>query len=81
MMVPTTLPRLSGAASVAARGTRICATTENNPVSAVPIIIIVSDWLDAVISMPPAASSVMETISLRRSNISPNGSRNSKPAA
>ena len=35
-MVPTTLPRLSGEASVAARGTRICATTENSPVSAVP---------------------------------------------
>ncbi|MNP63709.1 hypothetical protein D3C76_1591420 [compost metagenome] len=81
MMVPTTLPRFSGAASVAARGTRICATTENNPVSAVPRIIIPSDWLEAVINIPPAASSVMMTISLRRSNISPNGTRNSRPAA
>ena len=43
MMVPTTLPRFSGEASVAASGTRICATTENNPVRAVPIIIIVND--------------------------------------
>ncbi|SAJ34480.1 Uncharacterised protein [Enterobacter cloacae] len=81
MIVPTTLPRFSGEASVAARGTRICATTENSPVSAVPIIIIVNDWLLAVINIPPAASSVMETISIRRSNISPNGTRNSSPAA
>ena len=81
MMVPTTLPRLSGVASVAASGTRICATTENSPVSAVPRIIIPSDWLLAVISMPPAASSVMETMSVRRSNISPSGTRKSNPAA
>ncbi|CNU38845.1 Uncharacterised protein [Salmonella enterica subsp. enterica serovar Bovismorbificans] len=42
-MVPTTLPRVAGVASVAASGTRICATTENSPVKAVPSIIMLSD--------------------------------------
>ncbi|MNI74183.1 hypothetical protein D3C73_1302510 [compost metagenome] len=75
------MPRVSGVASVAASGTNICATTENNPVSAVPRISMPNDWLLAVINMPPAASNVMDTISPRRSNISPSGTRNSRPAA
>ena len=81
MMMPTVLPRFSGWASVAASGTRICATTENSPVSAVPRIIIGSVVEVAVISMPPAASSVMNTISPRRSNISPSGTSSSSPVA
>ena len=44
-------------------------------------MLIVSMTLLAVISIPPAASRVMETISIRRSNISPSGTRNSSPAA
>ncbi|MNC70579.1 hypothetical protein D3C75_1214040 [compost metagenome] len=81
MIMPTVLPRFSGWARVAASGTRICATTENSPVSAVPRIIIGKVVELAVISMPPAASSVIKTIRPRRSNISPSGTSNSRPTA
>ncbi|KAG0915412.1 hypothetical protein G6F31_021378 [Rhizopus arrhizus] len=79
--VPTTLPRCSGAASVAANGTSTCATTENRPVIAVPPSSQVSDGAQALITRPPADSRLITTIRRRRSNRSPSGTSRISPAA
>ena len=81
MTVPTTLPRFSGAARVAAKGTRICATTEKSPVRAVPTSTMARVGARAVVSSPAADRRAMTRISPRRSNRSPSGTMNSNPAA
>ncbi|MNN56806.1 hypothetical protein D3C81_1717590 [compost metagenome] len=81
MIVPTTRPRCSGAASVAACGTITCAATALNPLSAVPI----NNWVRlpalALIARPTAASTNRPTISRRRSSRSPSGTISSRPVA
>lgn len=79
--VPTTRPRCSGAARVAANGTSTCATTENNPVIAVPASSHGNDGAHALITSPLADNNVITTISRRRSNRSPNGTSRMRPAA
>ncbi len=81
MTVPTALPRSWGAASVAANGTRIWATTDSMPVSAVPMMSIEMLVEKAEISRPPADSRFISTISERRSNMSPSGTSSISPTA
>ncbi|MNR06851.1 hypothetical protein D3C85_1229450 [compost metagenome] len=81
MTVPTALPRSWGAASVAAKGTRIWATTDSMPVRAVPTIRAVILVAKAEISSPPADSRLISTIRERRSNMSPSGTSSISPTA
>ncbi|KAG1278001.1 hypothetical protein G6F64_014681 [Rhizopus arrhizus] len=81
MTVPTAFPRSCGAASVAANGTRIWATTDSSPVSAVPTSSTAMLVANDEIKRPPADSSVISTIRLRRSNMSPSGTSRISPAA
>ncbi|MNT42200.1 hypothetical protein D3C72_1786010 [compost metagenome] len=81
MTVPTALPRSWGAASVAANGTRIWATTDSMPVRAVPMIRTAMLVAKAEIKRPPAASRFISTIRARRSNMSPSGTSSISPTA
>ena len=68
-------------ASVAAKGTRIWATTDSMPVSAVPSISTVMLGAKAETSRLAEDSSVISTIRPRRSYISPRGTSSISPAA
>ncbi|MCY1553772.1 hypothetical protein D9M68_902910 [compost metagenome] len=81
MTVPTALPRSCGAASVAAKGTRIWATTDSMPVRAVPTIRTVMLGAKAEMSRLPEDSRLISTMRLRRSNISPSGTSSIRPTA
>ncbi|AJQ86160.1 hypothetical protein ACU16_19310 [Xanthomonas oryzae pv. oryzicola] len=78
--VPITRPRSSGAASVAANGTRICAATELAPVTIVPTSNIAKLCELALTSRPSALSTNKPRIRPRRSSRSPSGTGNSNPA-
>ncbi|MNH13846.1 hypothetical protein D3C79_734280 [compost metagenome] len=61
-------------------GTRICATTENSPVSAVPRISQGKLGAQALITRPKVEMTDMITIRRRCSNRSPKGASNRRPA-
>ncbi|MNN71403.1 hypothetical protein D3C81_1873350 [compost metagenome] len=79
--VPTTRPRSSGAARVAANGTNTWATTENIPASAVPSSSTAKLGASALSNRPPATTRAMPTISPRRSSKSPSGTSRIRPTA
>ncbi len=81
MIVPTTRPRRSGAASVAACGMITCAATADTPLSAVPASSCAKWPALALTANPAAASTNSATISRRRSRRSPSGTISSRPAA
>ncbi|MNN97800.1 hypothetical protein D3C81_2170370 [compost metagenome] len=61
-------------------GTRICATTENRPVSAVPSSNHGRFGAQALMTRPRVAMAVITVIRRRCSNRSPSGASNSRPA-
>ncbi|MOA53371.1 hypothetical protein D3C78_1768250 [compost metagenome] len=66
---------------MAANGTRIWATTDSMPVSAVPTSSTAMLVAKEEIKRPPADSNVISTIRLRRSNMSPSGTSSISPSA
>ncbi|MNR41657.1 hypothetical protein D3C85_1600720 [compost metagenome] len=61
-------------------GTRICATTENSPVSAVPRISQGRLGAQALMIRPRVEMAVITVISRRCSNRSPSGASSNRPA-
>ncbi len=82
---PTARPLDSRGARLAAIGTSTWAATENRPVTKVPSTSAMKGEgirpANPLTSRPSAASSIRPTVSLRRSSISPSGTRNSRPMA
>ncbi|MOA44577.1 hypothetical protein D3C78_1668770 [compost metagenome] len=66
---------------MAAKGTRICATTDSMPVRAVPTIRTAILGAKAEMSRLPEDSRLISTIRPRRSNMSPSGTSSIRPTA